>query len=261
MAGRDNVLFSATVASGATAGTVIPLSLAYGIENVRQGYGTARLKNVRAFYNGCYSSGHEGMPIEIKNSNWIDTAGLVAAAFNQESSLNRDNLGFMRGRDKVLQPNTSWMINAVLANTTTSAGTVYVLLEIEYSDVQGYDAEKQTGAPVYKKCTNAAVTAAADVPTSIGSFDNLLQGVQYIISEVGVIAPAASRTAFFVILEGFSNQKGLTRIIPAKSTGLADQVEGSVILTKQTYNISILSASAITAAPVSIGFEMIANTN
>lgn len=261
MAGRDNVLFMATVNSGTTAGTVIPLSLAYGIENIRQGYGTAKLKSIRAYYQGGYSSPPNGVPIEIKNSNWVDAAGVIAASFTQETALNKANLDYMRGRDKVLQPNTSWMISATLPANTNSTMYIYVLIEIEYSDVHGYDANAQLGSPVFKRCTNASVTAGANIPTSIGSFDNLLQGVQYILSELSLIAPAANYAAFFVILEGFSNQRGLTRIIPVKSTGLADQIEGSVILTKQTYNLSVISATALNAAAVTIGMEMIASSN
>lgn len=261
MAGRDNVLFIAPVGSGTAAGTVVPLSLAYGIENVRQGYGTAKLKNIRAFYTGGYSANANGVKVEVKNSNWIDTAGVVAAAYTQETSLNKDNLCYMRGRDKVLQPNTSWTIAATVPANTTSAMVIYVLLEIEYSDVAGINAETAAGSPVFKECKNSSVTLAANTYGSIGSFDNLLQGVQYVLSEVSVLAPASVATPFFVILEGFSNQKGLTRIIPAKGTGLADQIEGSVVLTKQTYNVGIFVASALTAAAVDIGFEMIASTN
>lgn len=261
MAGRDNVLFAANVAANTAAGTVVPLSLLHGIENVRQGYGTPVLKNVRAFYNGGYSAPPNGVPIEIKNTNWVDSAGLVAAAFNQETSLNKHNLCYMRGRDKVLAPNTGWTINATIPAASNSAMQIYVLLEIEYSDVAGIPTENAAGSPVYKQCSNASVTLAANTPGTIGTFDNLLQGVNYVLSEVAVIAPVASAGAFFVIVEGFSNQKGLTRIIPAKSTGLADQIEGSVIINKQTYNLSVISGSALSAAAVNIGMELIASAN
>ena len=261
MAGRDNVLFSASVASSTVAGTVVPLSLAYGIENVRQGYGTPVLKNVRAFFHGMYGTNIHGVPIEIKNSNWTDAAGVIAQAFSQDTSLGHDSLGFMRGRDKELIPNTSWIINAELPATTVSAGKIYVLFEIEYSAVPGLNTEKMSGSPVFKKCSNASVTLAADTVGSIGSFDNLLQNIDYYLSEVSVINPEGSNNPFFVILEGFSNQRGLVRIIPAKCTGTADQVEGSVILTKQTYSVSVLSYSALSAASVIVGFEMIASKN
>lgn len=261
MAGRDNVLFIAPVSSGTAAGTVVPLSLAYGIENVRQGYGTAKLKNIRAFYTGGYSTAANGIKVEVKNSNWIDSAGVVAASYGQETSLNKDNLCYMRGRDKVLQPNTSWTIAATIPSNTTSSMVIYALVEIEYSDVAGINAEAAAGSPVFKECKNSSVTLAANTYGSIGSFDNLLQGVQYVLSEVSALAPVSSTSPLFVILEGFSNQKGLTRIIPAKSTGLADQIEGSVILTKQTYNVGIISAGALSAAVVNIGFEMIASSN
>lgn len=259
MAGRDNVLFGATIPANASAGTVIPLSLMYGVENVRQGYGTPRLKNIRAFSN-VYGNNTVGIPIEIKNSNWIDSAGLIAQRFNVDVALNKDSLAFMRGRDKALMPNTSWIINAKLPATAGgTAGFVYVLLEIEYSDVAGINPENASGSPVMKQCVNSSVTGSANVPVSVGTFDNLLQGVTYVISEMSAIG--LNNDGAFVVVEGFSSQKGLIRIVPVKSTGLADQIEGSVYLTKQTYNVSVINSSALSSAPVQVFFEMIASQN
>lgn len=265
MAGRDNVIFTAAVASGTSAGTVVPLTLLYGVENVRQGYGIPRLKSVRALFDGMYATGF-GIPIDIKNSNWIDSAGVIAQFVDDDTSINRNSLGFMRGRDKVLSPNTSWIINAVLPNNTTSAGNIYVLFEIEYSDVPGInepDSLDGKGSPVMKTCTNASVTAGANVLIPLGSFDNLLQDTTYILSEASVAIPggSVSSSANFLVVEGFSNQRGLTRIIPVKNTGLADQIEGSVYMTKQTYNLGLIRSIATSAAAVSVSMEMIASKN
>lgn len=261
MAGRDNVLFHASVANGTAAGTVVPLSLKYGIENVRQGYGKATLKNIRAVYSGYYASGSQtGIPIEVKNSNWIDSAGLTAVKINSEVAFARNSLSFLRGRDLELIPNTSFTVNATLPVNATAAGEIYVLFEIEYSGVPGFDAEKQPGAPVLKKCANASVTAAANTPTSIGSFDNLLQNTEYVLAEASGYGISESYCNF-LILEGFSNQRGLVRIIPIRNYGVAEQIEGSVVLTKQTYNLSIISGTALSAAPVSVLMEMIASKN
>lgn len=259
MAARDNVLFGASVGSGTAAGTVVPLSLMYGIENVRQGYGAPKLKSVRAYWSNCYNNGNISVPISIKNSNWIDEAGLLAQGFAYDTALNRDSLSFMRGRDKALAPNTSWIINAKLNTNTTAAGQIYVLIEIEYSDVAGINAETAAGSPVMKTCSNASVNGAANTAVSIGTFDNLLQNVTYVMSEVS--AEGLSTTGAFVIVEGFSNQKGLIRIIPVKPSGLADQLEGSVYLTKQTYGVSVLSYAALSSASVTVRFEMIASAN
>lgn len=263
MAGRDNVLFHASVASGAAAGTVVPLSFMYGVENVRQGYGRPILKNIRAVYDGMYSPAAIGVPIEIKNSNWIDSAGLTAQSIDGETSLSRNSLAFMRGRDKELIPNTSWTINAVLNTNTTAAGDVYVILEIEYSDVPGYDPEKMTGtrSPVYKTCKNASVTGSANAVVPLGVFDNLLQNTEYILSEVSLQAPSSASVANFLIVEGFSNQRGLIRIFPIRNYGMAEQIEGSVILTKQTYGLSIIRSTSTSAAAISVGLEMVANKN
>lgn len=266
MAGRDNVLFGAPVANAAAAGTVVPLSLMYGIENVRQGYGTPVLKHARAFFDGIYSDSaaiDHAVSIEIKNSNWIDSAGLNAQKMNSHTALNRDSLAFMRGRDKVLAPNTSWTINATLPYVASAAGYVYVLLEIEYPDVQGFDTDALKGSPVLKHCKNAAVTAAANAPVSIGTFDNLLQGTEYILSEASItsVGGTVGQTGGFLIMEGFSNQKGLIRIIPVKAVGLADQIEGSVKLTKQTYNLSLISTVALSATALDVSLEMIASKN
>ena len=259
MAARDNVLFHASIASGTAAGTVVPLTLLYGIENVRQGYGTAKLKNIRGIYSSGYSSSL-GVPVEIKNSNWIDSAGLVAQKCLDNDAFSRYNLAFMRGRDKELAPNTSWTIFATLPANTTSIMELYVLLEIEYSDVAGLSTENAAGSPVRKLCKNASVTGAANTLVPIGTFDNLLQNIEYVLSEVS-LDTGADTYAQFVVLEGFGNQRGLVRIFPAKSTGMADPVEGSVKLTKQTYNVSVIRAGALSAAAVTVGLEMIASKN
>lgn len=263
MAGRDNVVFYANVASGTAAGTVVPLTLLYGVENVRQGYGTPRLKSVRALFDGMYSTGF-GIPIDIKNSNWIDSAGVIAQFVDDDTALNKDSLAFMPGRDKELIPNTSWMINAVLPNNTSSAGTIYAIIEVEYSDVPGVDADKiPVASPVMKSCANASVTASANAVIPLGSFDNLLQNTTYVLAEASVAIPGggASSAVNLLVMEGFSNQRGLTRIIPIKNTGQAMQIEGSVYLTKQTYNLALIRSVSTSAAPVTVYMEMAANKN
>lgn len=263
MAARDNVLFHATVASGTAAGTVVPLSLLYGIENVRQGYGTAKLKGIYGFTQGGGSNygDYLGVPIDIKNSNWVDSAGLMAIR-TSATACNKDSSNFMRGRDKILAVNTSWTISATIPFATNGQLDIYVLIEIEYSDVPGVDAEKLAGAPVMKKCTNGSVTASANVITSIGSFDNLLQGVTYVLSEATIIQNGSKDNTFaFLVLEGFSNQRGLTRILPVRNGGLVEQIEGSVYLTKQTYNLAVIPIAAYSAASLTVGLEMIASTN
>lgn len=259
MAARDNVLFGATITSGTAAGTVIPLSLVYGIENVRQGYGTPVLKSVRAVHAATYVTDTVGIPVRIKNTNWVDTAGLVSQKFSSVVSINRNSLSFMRGRDKILQPNTSWTIEAELTTQAAANGYIFVLLEIEYSDVPGISTDNASGSPVLKTCSNASVTGSALTSVSIGSFDNLLQGVTYVLSEVSTFG--LSSEAAFVVIEGFGNQKGLVRIIPAKECGLADQIDGSVYLSKQTYNVSVINYTALSAAAVAVRMEMIASAN
>jgi hypothetical protein len=154
-------------------------------------------------------------------------------------------------------------VNATIPYLTTAAGDVYVLFEIEYSDVPGYDPEKMTGTrcPVYKTCSNASVTGAANAVVPLGVFDNLLQNTEYILTEAAIHAPTSWGAANFLIVEGFSNQRGLVRIIPVKNFGMAEQIDGSVILTKQTYGLSMIRSVATTAAAVSIGLEMMANKN
>ena len=261
MAGRDNVLFHASVASGTSAGTVVPLTLLYGIENVRQGYGSAKLKNIRAVYTGGYSAATNGIHIDVKNSNWVDGAGLAAVSVTNMIAFGRDSLGFMRGRDKELQPNTAWTITAILPANTTAAAEIYVILEIEYSDVEGYNPEKMAGSPVMKSAVNTSVTAAANTYASMGSFDNLLQGVEYILSEASIAGGITESNAYFLVVEGFSNQKGLTRIFPVRNYGIAEQIEGSVKLMKQTYNLGVIASAALSSAYLTVYMEMIASKN
>lgn len=261
MAARDNVLFYASAAVGTAAGTVVPFSLLYGVENVRQGYGTARLKSVRAFQVGGGYTQYGGF-VEIKNSNWIDSAGVQSEAFTDATALSKNALNCMPGRDMILQPNSSWTISVTLpSNVASTQVDFYVLLEIEYSDVPGLDPEKRSGAPVVKQCTNASVTGAANTLVSLGSFDNLLQGVQYVLAEVAAYGTNVGSAANFLVIEGFSNQRGLVRIVPIKSTGLVDQIEGSVVLTKQTYNLSMIRSVATSSAALTATLELLASAN
>ena len=268
MAGRDNVLFHARLTSTTTAGTVVPLAVLEGIENVRQGYGDAKLKSVRGLYAvaGTDTNALKGIPIEIKNSNWIDSAGVLAQNFAEDSSLGKNTLGFMRGRDKAILPNSSWIVQATLPATWTyNASTapyldIYAILEIEYSAVDGISTENSTGSPVMKQAINQSVTGPANAKVNIGSFDNLLQGVTYVISEVSQSSGVAG-TAQFLVIEGFSNQRGLERIIPIKDNGIADQIAGSTYLTKQTYSLSMISNIAYSASNIQINMEMIASAN
>ena len=111
-----------------------------------------------------------------------------------------------------------------------------------------------------KQAINASVTGSANAQIQIGTFDNLLQGVTYILSEVSE-PRGVTGTAQFLVVEGFSAQAGLTRVIPIKADGLAEQIEGSVYLTKQTYNLAIISNVALSGTAVTINMEMIASTN
>lgn len=260
MAARDNVLFHASISSGATAGTVIPLSCIYGVENVRQGYGTPVLKSVRGVYNGCYSAA-PGIEVSIKNSNWIDAAGLIAQKIDNETALDNHSLAYMRGRDKVLAPNTSWIVDCTLLGNTTAAGDIYVLFEIEYSDVPGISTEKRAGSPVMKRCSAASVTGAANTMVSLGTFDNLLQGTTYVLSEVSLNISNNATNCNFVVVEGFSNQRGLIRILPARNSGTSEQIEGSVYLLKQTYNVGVIRSAALSSTGVIVTMEMIADKN
>ena len=267
MAGRDDVLFHARATANVSAGTVIPLALQSGIENVRQGYGSAKLKNVCAWFakKSTDTNAIKNIPISIKNSNWVDEAGLVAGNIADETALAKGNLCFMRGRDKELRPNSSWIIEATCPAWTYNASTapyldIYVRVEIEYDSVPGIDTENKAGSPVMKKAINASVTGSANTIIDIGSYDNLLQGVGYVMSEVS-ITTGNSAPAQFLVVQGFSNQRGLIRIFPIKGDGLAQQIEGSVILTKQTYNLGLISNEALSGAAVQINMEMIASAN
>ena len=269
MAGRDNVLYHARITTSATAGQVIPLQLLYGIENVRQGYGTAKLKSIRGMYAVAGTDTNTfgaGIPIEIKNSNWVDPAGLIAGNAAGETNLSKNNLSYMRGRDKQLIPNTAWVINATLPWAWTyNASTapyldIYVLIEIEYSGVEGIDTENTIGSPVMKQAINQSVTGNANALFNIGSFDNLLQGVSYVLSEVSITTGAVG-TAMFMVMEGFSNQKGLTRIIPIRQSDMAIQIAGSVYLTKQTYNLGMISNVALSSQAVQLNLELISSAN
>lgn len=267
MAGRDNVLYHARLTANATAGDKVNLSKLIGIENVRKGFGTPVLKSVRAHYAIASTDTNtiEGVEISIQNSNWIDAAGLVACNFNDVNAMDRNNLAFMRGRDKALIENSGWIITATMPAWTYNASTapyfdIFVLLEIEYSALEGINTEGATGSPVMKIASNSSVTGSALSQIMLGSYDNLLQNVNYVLSEVSM-TKGITGTAQFLIVQGFARQSGLMRIVPIKAKGSAIQIEGSVYLQKQTYNLALLSNVALSSTATQVNLEMIASSN
>lgn len=243
----------------------------YGLPTVRAGRGKATLHSIRAIYEGAGAL-QPKIPIEIKNTNWIDWAGVQAIPWNKQNTMNKNTAGYLKGRGKELIENSTFEFRLPeTVGVDSDVVRIYVIVEIEYSSVTGYDTEFTAGSPVSKilrnTATDAALITTAGAPTikTMGTYDNLLQGVSYILSEINPIyndTPGAGADGLmFIIIEGFSNQRGLGRAIPVTVDSISSiQIEGSVVLTKQAYTISILSRGISTDFK-GVQMELIASQN
>lgn len=217
----DSMLYRLQAPAGTyNAGEQYPLTLVDGPAVVRDGYGTAVLKNVFTIADG------EPMSpslITIKNQNWVDSmSNLVSTAGGNGiySILSENGPCMQRGGDMQLQPNSAFTVvfSPVNAVTTTTDTDIWCLIDIDYPQVAAIsDPRNETGAPVsivrQDAVTINAFGAAANWDTY--SVDDFKAGYRYLLAQVGSDAETVAQTTLgFIKIHGAAGQNGLAQIIP-----------------------------------------------
>lgn len=252
----DTTLFQAIVPAGSyTAGDKIPMQVVRGPAVVRDGYGEAIMKRIVTLEDG---AGQPQGLVHIKNSNWIDE--MINFAIPQGGTALADNSpALQRCGDIDLQPNSSWQVDYEIVETmtTTSAFSVFALIDIDYPSVTAVQNPKeQTGAPVtiyneYNMTTSAYGTALTWADYNVDIFK---AGYRYLLAQVGARCPATGAHIGFFSIHGAAGQSGLERIIPfvAGSIGaLRYGLDYSTPMVKGPMTLSIAVTASAAGASVS----------
>lgn len=244
----DSILFAADIASGVTytAGDTISLSVIRGPSVVRDGYGTAKLKQVMIFSSNNALS--LGTYVSFKNANWNDSLKTLLASANGNQKytlLSKTSPAIQRCGDMELQPNSAFDVNLVIGTgfQTSSATSVFLLADIDYPSVAAIaNPKEEDGTPV-SIIRNDTVTATAHgaatsmVWTSI-NVDQFKAGYRYLLAQIGLVDN--TNQIGFVAFSGASSMNGLVRIIPAIPSETATgrmELEYSTPLVKGPMNI------------------------
>lgn len=253
----DSTLFAAAVPTGTYAvGDRIKMGVVRGPSVVRDGYGTALLKNTFAVATPALV-GH----VEIKNSNWIDKVCSIAPSPGA-TTLNSNSNASQRGHDAVLQPNSGWEAEYVVdvAATTTADGDAFALIDIDYPSVIAVaDPVQAKGVP----CSNIrsdtiTVTATGSSPSMVWTsfnVDILKAGFKYLLASA--YFRAANAPIGFLSISGAAGQAGLERIIPVTPSSISNlryEVDYSTPLVKGPFNINY--AAVGTSATVAAVLEL-----
>lgn len=255
----DSTLFVASIPAGTyAAGDTVALSVVRGPNVVRDGYGTAKMKQIICLEDAT------GQPIgyvTLKNSNWIDEIGNFAVQSSTGTNfvLSSNSAAIQRCGNVELQPNSSWtaVYHITEAITTTVDYDVFLLVDVDYPNVTAVENPRtQDGAPVsmfndYTVTTTAFGTADSSINWNTVSVDIFKAGYRYLLAEVGGRAMSASgaQVGFFSI-SGAAGQAGLERIVPFCPGGipaLRYGLEYSTPIQKGPMNLSIaiISSSSV----------------
>lgn len=258
----DTTLFQAIIPAGTyAAGDKVPMNVIRGPAVVRDGYGQAIMKRIVALEDG--SNQPLGL-VHIKNSNWIDE--MANFAIPQGATALADNSpAIQRCGDIELQPNSTWQVEYEIleAVTTTTAFSVFALVDIDYPSVTAVQNPKeQTGAPVTIYNEYAVTTAAYGSPLTWADYnvDVFKAGYRYLLAQVGARCPASGAHIGFFSIHGAAGQSGLERIIPFVAGSIGAMRYGldySTPLVKGPMTLSIAvtaSASAASAARLELDY-------
>ena len=256
----DTMLYRATITYGAT----VTLNQIVGPSTVRQGYGKAKMVSVQAFHHSTdVDDVGAKILVEFKNNTWVRSSKLWAGEFNQETAHARNtrNYQFMHGYE--VPVNSTFIVTAKSLDGTAYDGTVTVdvLITIDYDAVPSINPDNYEGCPVAFECTQSAgVSGSAGDIIRLGSYDVLDPGVAYCINEV---SSSNVQGMMYVIIGGLQPQQGLIRVFPCPALGtkIVPTVLGSVMFTKQSFDVSILSDAAVSAQIVPVILELLASKN
>lgn len=255
----DDMLYRATITQG---GSVV-LDQIKGPSTIRAGYGNAKLISVRALWHSTNSTDNPEIKVEYKNTNWTRSNKMYAGKFGAETSQARNTYNYVNGHGFQLLQNSSFVVSATnVGGVIAGTCTVDVIVTVDYSAVESINPDNYAGCPVTFSMTQAAgVTGNKGQQIRLGSYDILDPGIVYALNEVSTTN--ANLGMAYVVLEGIQTQRGLSRIfpIPYGKTGIVPTILGSVTITKQSFDLSVISDIDITSQVIPIDFEMLASAN
>lgn len=218
----DSVLFAVDVPAGSyTAGQVISMPVIRGPSVVRDGYGTAKLKQVLVL--GTKSAIATGTYVSFKNANWVDDLKTMIASAGSSSNtltlLTPYSPCLQRCGDIELQPNSSFEVNLVIGQTVTTNAdnTVICLADIDYPSVSSVaNPRDEAGAPVsiMRSDTVTAVDNGdvANLVWTTVNVDEFKAGYRYLLAQIALVDNQSNFG--FVAFSGAAGMNGLVRIIP-----------------------------------------------
>lgn len=255
----DDMLYRATITQG---GSVV-LDQIKGPSTIRAGYGTAKLVSVRAFWHSTTDSDDPEIKIEYKNTNWTRSNKMYAGKFGSETAQARNTYNFVNGHGFQLLQNSAFVVSATaIGGTIAGTCTVDVIVTVDYSAVESINPDNYAGCPITFSMTQAAgVTGNKGQQIRLGSYDVLDPGITYAVNEVSTTNSNLGMA--YLVLEGIQTQRGLSRLfpIPYGKTGIVPTILGSVTITKQSFDLSVISDINISSQIIPIDFEMLASAN
>lgn len=243
----DTTLFAVDIPAGTYAvGDVLQLTCIDGPANVRSGRGAAKLKTACAAQ---FAAQAPFWRIHIKNSDWIDEIETFAGAIVGQATIFDDESGaIQKGHDCDLTPNSGWQVWAecVYGGTSTSANSLFALLDIDYPQVGGVtDPKKAVGFPtsipydIPSIGSNAFGSLVGSAWNSV-SVDYLKAGYKYVLDAVE-LSSTASTVIGFLAFSNAAGMSGLTRIIPlfSNTAAIRYSVKYSSVLVKGPMDIKV----------------------
>ena len=257
---HDDMLFRGT----ATATGAINFSQIKGPSTIRAGYGKARLKSVRAFWNATDPDTDVDVLIDYKNTNWTRSNKLHAAHWGTLTAQARNTYGVVDCHSFEVLMNSAFIISGNVSGTidTGDTVTVDVIVTVDYDAVPSINPDQYAGCPITFGVTQAAaVSGAAGTQIRLGSYDVLDPGIVYALNEVSTTNTALGMA--YLVFEGIQTQRGLSRILPlpAGPDGIVPTILGSVEFTKQSFELSVISDTTISGQTIPIYMEMLASAN
>lgn len=216
----DSSLFVADIPAGTYAvGDVIPFVLNVGPANVRSGRGAAVLKQIATYYSVTGISA--SFRVHVKNSDWVDDVCSFPGRLAGTTAMDDHSGAIQFGCDNQLTPNSGWQIWAECVNaaTTTTAQTLFALIDIDYPSVSAInDPDSIIGIPttITYDVPNVPVQAVGSLSNAswtIKNVDYFKAGYQYCIQAVEAYT-STSISGGFMAFSSAAGMGGLQRIIP-----------------------------------------------
>lgn len=218
----DTTIFAIDIPAGSyTQGQEISMPVIFGPSVVRDGYGSAILKQVMVFTTNNNVAGFSY--VDFKNSNWNDSIKTMTTSLGGNNGLcafAKTSPVIQKCGDIELQPNSSFVVKFVVgaAVTTTVATSAVCLMDIDYPSVAAVsNPREEKGMPVsIIRNDNVVTTADGSIATltwTTFNVDEFKAGYRYLLAQVGFFGPSTDIVGF-VAFSGAPSMNGLVRVIP-----------------------------------------------